>query len=112
MTGESASTEEDDTTHCEISNVIKLADVRTDDDDDDDDELKKDTKFTDDMGALFLNYEASNKLMPLYIQARRNVKERLTTKGNKAPPQQRVNEMEQEAPEDEYRNMIDFLSNF
>ena len=107
MTGESASTEEDNTKHCEISNVIKLA-VRSDDDDG----LKKETKFTDDMGALLLNYEASNKLMPLYIQTRRNVKERLTTKGDNEPPKQRVNEMEQEEPKDEYRNMIDFLNDF
>ena len=94
MTGESASTEEDNTKHCEISNVIKLA-VRSDDDD-----------------GLLLNYEASNKLMPLYIQTRRNVKERLTTKGDNEPPKQRVNEMEQEEPKDEYRNVIDFLNDF
>ena len=50
--------------------------------------------------------------MPLYIQTRRNVKERLTTKGDNEPPKQRVNEMEQEEPKDEYRNVIDFLNDF
>ena len=42
-----------------------------DDDDDDDDELKKDAKFTDDTGALQLNYEASNKLMSMYLNMQR-----------------------------------------
>ena len=118
MTGEGASTGEDDTTHGKISSVVKLADVCTDDDDDDndDDGLKKDAKFIDDMGALLRNYEASNKLMPMYlnmqrqyIKARRNVKERLAAKGNKEPQKQRVNEMEQE---DEYINAFDFINNF
>ena len=112
-----ASTGEDDTTHGEISSVVKLADVRSDDDDDD--ELKKDTKFIDDMGALLLNYEASNKLMPMYlnmerqyINVRRNVKQRLPPKGNKGPQKQCVNETEQEEQEDEYRNAFDFLNDF
>ena len=117
MTGEGVRTVEDDTTR-EISSVVKLADVCTDDDDDDDDDdgLKKDAKFIDDMGALLRNYEASNKLMPMYlnmqrqyIKARRNVKERLAAKGNKEPQKQRVNEMEQE---DEYINAFDFINNF
>ena len=115
MTGEGARTGEDDTT-CEISSVVKLADVCTDDDDNDDDGLKKDAKFIDDMGALLRNYEASNKLMPMYlnmqrqyIKAGRNVKERLAAKGNKEPQKQRVNEMEQE---DEYINAFDFINNF
>ena len=118
--GESASTGEDHTTHSEISSLVKLADVCTDDDDDDDDdELKKDAKFIDDMDALLLNYEASHKLMPMYlkmqrqqIKARRNVKERLAAKGNKEPQKQRVIEMEQEEQGDEYINAFDFLNNF
>ena len=61
--------------HGKISSVVKLADVCTndddDDDDDDDDELKKDAKFTDDTGALQLNYEASNKLMSMYLNMQR-----------------------------------------
>ena len=87
-----------------------------DDDDNDDDGLKKDAKFIDDMGALLRNYEASNKLMPMYlnmqrqyIKAGRNVKERLAAKGNKEPQKQRVNEMEQE---DECINAFDFINNF
>ena len=34
------------------------------------------------------------------IKAQRNVKERLAAKGNKEPPKQRINEMEQEGQED------------
>ena len=64
MTGKGESTGEEDTTHGEISIVVKLADVCTDNDDD---ELKKYAKFIDDMGALLLNYEPSNKLMPMYL---------------------------------------------
>ena len=111
MTGEGASTGEDDTTHGKISSVVKLADVCTDDDDD---ELKK--KFIGDMGALLRNYEASNKLMPMYlnmqhqyIKAQQNVKERLATTGNKEPQKQCANEMEQE---DKYINPFDFINNF
>ena len=71
------------------------------------------------MGALLLNYEASNNLLPMYlnmqrhhIKARRNVKERLATKGNKEPQEQGANEMEQEEQEDKYRNPFDFLNYF
>ena len=64
MTGKGESTGEEDTTYGEISIVVKLADVCTDNDDD---ELKKYAKFIDDMGALLLNYEPSNKLMPMYL---------------------------------------------
>ena len=45
MTGKGASTGEDDTTYGEISSVVKLDDVWTDDADDN--ELKKDAKFID-----------------------------------------------------------------
>ena len=81
MKGEGASTGENDTTHGEISSVVKLAD-----------EMKKDAKFIDEIGALLGNYEASYKLMPMYlnmqrhhINVRQNVKERLAAKGNKEP---------------------------
>ena len=116
MTGKGESTEEEDTAHGEISIIVKLADVCTDNDDD---ELKKYTKFIDDMGALLLNYKPSNKLMPMYlnmqgkyIKAQQTVKEKLASKGNKEPQKQRVNEMEQEEQEDEYINVFDFLDNF
>ena len=94
VTGEGASTRQDGTTHGEISSVVKLA-VCTDDDDDDDDDdkLKKDAKFINYMGALLLNYEASNKLMPMYLNMQRQyikaLKERLAAKGNKEPQKQR-----------------------
>ena len=116
MAGEGASTGEEDTTHGEVFSVVKLADVCRDDDDV---ELKKDVKFINGMGVLLLNYEASNKLMPMYvnmqrqyIKARQNVKESLAAKGNKEPQKQRANEMEQEEQEDEYINAFDFLNNF
>ena len=47
-----------------------------------------------------------------YIKARRNANERLAAKGNMEPQKQRVNEMEQEEQEDEYRNAFDFLNDF
>ena len=65
MTGEGASMGEANTTHGKISSIVKLADMCRDDDDDDD--LKKDVKLIDNMSTLLLNYEASNKLMSMYL---------------------------------------------
>ena len=36
----------------------------------------------------------------------------MAAKGNKEPPKQRVNQMEQKVQEDEYRNAFDFLNDF